>query len=78
MAIFYTILFFLLAIIFGIGNEGNFSLKNIIIVLVFVSVIKFIYGSFVNLIEHLDKKHNPNKKKNQKEELKEWSRRNRC
>ncbi len=50
MAIFYTILFFLLAIIFGIGNEGNFSLKNIIIVLVFVSVIKFIYG----IIKHLN------------------------
>lgn len=78
MAIFYTILFFLLAIIFGTGDEGNFSLKDVIIVIVLVSVIKFLYDSFVNLLENMDKKHNPNKKKNQMEELKEWSRRNRC
>ena len=78
MTIVYTILFFLLAIIFGTGDEGNFSLKDVIIVIVLVSVIKFLYDSFVNLLENMDKKHNPKKKKNQMEEIKEWSKRNNC
>ena len=77
MTIVYTILFVLLAIIFG-TSEGNFSLKNVIIVIVLVSVIKFLYDNFVSLLENMDKKHNPEKKKNQREELKEWSKHNNC
>ena len=77
MTIVYTILFVLLAIIFG-TSEGHFSLKNIFIVIVLVSVIKFLYDNFVSLLENLDKKNNPDKKKNQMEEIKEWSKRNNC
>ena len=77
MTIVYTILFVLLAIMFGTSDD-NFSLKNIIIVIVLVSVIKFLYDNLVSLLENLDKKHNPDKKKNQMEEIKEWSKRNNC